>query len=133
MTGQLSIDFDRPAPLAVIHGDALTPEERLITRLLQNHRGKDAAVKAKTMEELFNMSNVAVRSTIRHLIEYHGLCIGSSGVGYFMADSPDEIDSVTRSLRHRGISILVRAAKLQKISIEEIFGQAKMELEAQAK
>ncbi len=141
MTDQLSIAFDNPAPsgrgaegegcpLDMIHGDTLTPEEALIVSLLASHRGKDSAVKAQVMEERFNMSNVEVRKTIRHLIDFHGMCIGSSGAGYFMAETPDEIDAVTRSLRHRGISSLARAAKLQKAAVEEVFNQARLELEA---
>jgi len=43
------------------------------------------------------------------------------------------VEAVTRRLRHRGISILVRAAKLQKVSVEAVYGQAILELEAQAK
>jgi hypothetical protein len=133
VTDQLSIFDQKPRPLDMLHGDDTTAEERLIIRYLANHRSRDNAAKASVMEQLFNMTNVAVRKTVRHLIDYHGLCIGSSGAGYFMAETPEEVEAVTRRLRHRGISILVRAAKLQKVSVEAVYGQAILELEAQAK
>ncbi len=145
MTDQLSI-FDSASPLPavgegpeeragldVIHGDSLMPDEERICRLLEKHIGKDAAVKASVMEELFGMSNVEVRKVVRHLIDFHGMCIGSSGAGYFIARTPDEIATVTRSLRHRGISILVRAAKIQRSAVEEVFNQARLELETNDK
>lgn len=72
-----------------------------------------------------------VRQTMRHLIIDHGVLIASSGAGFYIPETPAEITEATRSLRHRGISILVRAAKLQKLSITEVFNQSVIEYEGQ--
>ena len=106
-------------------GGELTTEEMHILRLLQ--RGGKNAVKEKALAAATGLQGVEVRATIRHLIMEHGVLIASSGAGFFIAETEDEIKTATRSLRHRGIMILMRAAKLQKISVEEIFHQARFE------
>ena len=106
----------------------LTHDEQAI--LSRIGRGRDRAVKEKWLSQETNLKGVEVRSIIRHLIMFHGVLIASSSaIGFWIADSPEEIREATRSLRHRGISILTRAAKLQRISLEEIFHQSKMEFQ----
>jgi len=79
------------------------------------------------------MNEVELRERVRHLIIEHGFCIGSSTggknklPGYYLITEEEEIESVYNSLRRRGIKILQRAAKLKKISLEEVFGQGVME------
>ncbi len=106
----------------------LTTAERSILGLLK--KGRENAITEKMLSTLTGLSGVEVRAIIRHLIMEHGYLIASSvkhPSGFFIAETEAEICDATRSLRHRGIMILARAAKLQKISIEEIFNQAKIE------
>ncbi|KAF0145090.1 MAG: hypothetical protein FD156_1201 [Nitrospirae bacterium] len=125
---QIGFDFTqppRPAATPPYQCGELTNEEMEILRLLQ--RGKENAVKEKTLAAATGMKGVAVREKIRHLIMDHGVLIASCDAGFFIAETEDEIKAATRSLRHRGIMILMRAAKLQKISLEDIFHQARIE------
>lgn len=125
---QIKIDFTqppRPAATPPYQGGELTNEEMHILRMLQ--RGKENAIKEKTLAAATGLQGVEVRATIRHLIMDHGVLIASCTHGFFIAETEEEIKAATRSLRHRGIMILIRAAKLQKISLEEIFHQAKIE------
>ena len=112
MTEQIQMDFD------------LIKEERDVLRLLR--RGRENARSVRFLAEMVGVSEVRLREIVRHLIEHHGYCIGSRTgrpPGYYLITEPDEIEEVYRSLRHRGISILTRAARLKKISLEEVFKQ----------
>ena len=113
-----------PNTLWGIKAGALEPEEERIISLLKE--GKENARCVKTLAGLVGVSEVKLREIVRHLIDEHGYCIGSrtgEPAGYYIITEPGEIDEVYRSLRHRGISILVRASKLKRISLEEVFGQ----------
>ena len=105
----------------------LEPEEQRIISLLKE--GKESAKGVHWLALMVGVSDVKLRETVRHLIDEHGYCIGSrtgEPAGYYIITEPGEIDEVYRSLRHRGISILVRASKLKRISLEEVFGQGSL-------
>ncbi len=107
----------------------LTTDEAAVYSLLGN--GRTRAVTARTLSERTGLNDVQVRQTIRDLIMEHGILVASAvddPPGFFIARTPDEIISATKSLRHRGIMILVRAARLQKSSLEMVFNQGRLEL-----
>jgi hypothetical protein len=123
MSEQVQIDFEG------VEAEELTQEETQILSLLQ--RGRNNALSVRHLAECVGVTEVRLREMVRHLIDVHGACIGSSTSkppGYFLIESPLEIDAVYKSLRHRGIEILRRAANLKKISIEEVFNQGVLEL-----
>jgi hypothetical protein len=105
--------------------DLTHDETEILSRIGQ---GRESAVKEKYLSQETSLKGKEVREIIRHLIMFHGMLIASSPAdGFWIAETEEEIREATRSLRHRGISILVRAAKLQRISVEEIFHQSRME------
>ncbi len=116
-----------PAPTKQRATEDITHQEASILRLIQ--RGKGNAIKVPVLEGATGLQGVEVRETIRHLIMEHSVLIASCTHGFFIAETAEEITEATRSLRHRGIMILMRAAKLQRISVEEVFGQARIEFE----
>ncbi len=108
----------------------LTDEERAVYCLLGYGRAR--ALSARDLSERTGLSDKTVRETVRSLIMERGLLVASAvddPPGFFIAETPDEIITATRSLRHRGIMILVRAARLQKSSLELVFNQGRLELE----
>lgn len=108
----------------------LTDEERAVYGLLRHGRAR--ALSARDLAERTGMGDVQIRQTVRSLIMERGLLIASAvddPPGFFLTETPDEIINATRSLRHRGIMILVRAARLQKSSLELVFNQGRLELE----
>jgi hypothetical protein len=122
MGEQIQIDFE------------LSDTERKILSLLR--RGRENAISERVLSELTGIPGVEVRAIIRHLIMEHNVLIASSvskPAGFYIAETEDEIKEATRSLRHRGIKILMRAAKLQRISLEEIFNQTKLEFNGELK
>lgn len=110
----------------------LSHEESKVYDLLQI--GRAYAISAREISERTGMSDVQIRQTVRRLIMERGVLVASAvddPPGFFLAETPDEIITATRSLRHRGIMILVRAARLQKSSLELVFNQGRLELEGE--
>ncbi|MBI3584223.1 MAG: hypothetical protein HY096_09800 [Nitrospinae bacterium] len=117
---QLSLDFE----------SSLTHEERQILCLIR--KGRANALSVRYLAGMTSFKEVEVRQMIRHLIMEHEALIASSvgnPPGFYIAETEGEVREATRSLRHRGISILERAAKLQKISLEDIFYQSRLEFQ----
>lgn len=105
----------------------LTNEEQAVLSLLLG--GKENARSVRFLAGMVGVSGVKLRQIVRGLIEHHGYCIGSrtgNPPGYYLIIEPDDIAEVYRSLRHRGIMILHRAASLKRISVTEVFGQGEL-------
>jgi ABC-type ATPase involved in cell division len=120
MTTQLNINFDAE----------LTREETQVLSLLQ--RGRENARSVRFLAAVVGVSEVRLREIVRHIIMDHDILIASSvgnPPGFFFPETEEEVMQATKSLRRRGIKVLMRAAKLQKLSLEEIFHQARLELE----
>ena len=106
----------------------MTSEEHDISYIIGSHLGKDNAILGPVISEMTGHPYTEVRSIIAHLINDHGQLIASCQRGYYVPVTPEEISEATRSLRHRAIMILLRASRLQKISLDEVYGQGKLEL-----
>lgn len=108
----------------------MTSEERAVMNLITE--GRMTAISATSISLIAGISERKVRQIIRHLIDQHHCCIGSATdepVGFYRITDPGELADVVEALRHRGISILVRASRLSGNSLEEIFKQGRLELE----
>src|SRR4030067_665168 len=125
MTEQMDIFSGPTTPLIPLlskegsRGELESEERRIISLLAE---GKENARGVHWLGSMVGLSDVKLREIVRHLIDEHGYCIGSrtgEPAGYYIITEPEEIDEVYRSLRHRGISILVRASKLRKRSLGE--------------
>lgn len=137
MTNQLDIDFSAPAaPLAVIHGDSLTREESAVLRLLEGHRGHENAITGERIEEQLGMKKDEPRRVVAHLRKRHKVLIGATNAkpqGYFLAVTDQDAELAFRNFRTRAMALLSIEAEFRKISVDEVYGQAKMDLEAQIK
>lgn len=115
---QITLDFSEPR---------MTAEEKLVWSVIDHHHGKETAVLGPRIAELTGLHYNTVRAVIAGLINHHGKLVASCSHGYYVPVLPEEIAEATRSLRHRAIMILLRASRLQKASLEEIFAQSVME------
>ena len=113
-----------------LDGPQLTVEQRAVWDCIRDHRGKGNEILGTEISRMTGIDYTRVRAVIAHLINSHHRLIGSNGNGYFIPVTGAEIGAVTKSLRHRGIMILVRAAQLQKTSLVEIFNQTLLEYES---
>lgn len=79
--------------------------EKQVARFLQDHAlGKKNAVNSKQVEALFGINGIALRSIVNNL-RSNGVPICSGGVGYWYADTLEELVATRKQLisRVRGI------------------------------
>lgn len=108
----------------------LDEEEARVWRVVRERRGRESAVKVDTVAGATGLTGQRVREIVSHLVIEHGRLIGSATgtpPGFYVITDGEELKRHIRSLRHRGIMCLVRAAALSKSSVEEIFKQGKIE------
>ena len=108
-------------------GLTLTAEQQAVWNCIKDRRGKGSEILGTEISRITGLDYVQVRAIVAHLINHHSKLIGSNRRGYYVPVTAEEINEVTKSLRHRGIMILVRAARLQKTSLTEIFNQSYLE------
>lgn len=129
MNNQVPLDYDRiaiPAPLG-----ALTDEERAIMEILSVNRGKENAISMSDLAGVIGLSTRTLQMRIKHLIETHRVLIGSSTWdphGYYLITDSNEVEASVKQLEHRLISLAVRISRIKKISVEEVFGQMRLEV-----
>ena len=117
---QITIDFSTPE---------LTSDEARVWHVISRRRGKAAAILGRDIEAQTLIPYKAVQELIAHLVTDHDRLVASCTRGYFVPVTEEEVIEATRSLRHRAILILCRAARFQRTSLEDVFGQAKIEYE----
>jgi hypothetical protein len=108
----------------------LDEEEAPVWKIIRGHRGRDSAVKVDQIAWDTKLRGQRVREIVAHLVLEHGKIIGSATSqppGYYVIIDAEELRAHIKSLRHRGIMCLVRASKLSKQSIEDIFKQGRIE------
>lgn len=103
-----------------------------ITGILAQHQGRDQAISMAALAERVGLSTRDVQHYIKHLIEHHGVLIGSATGkphGYYLITEPSEVHAAIAQLQHRLISLAVRIARLNKTSVEVVFGQARLQFD----
>jgi len=116
-----------------LNAQPLMPEEKAVWDCVKDCAGKGNEILGTVIATRTGIGYTTVRAIIAHLINHKYKLIGSNSKGYYVPVAPEEIDEVTKSLRHRGIMVLVRAANLQKTSLTEIFKQSCLEFEQEVK
>jgi cytosine/adenosine deaminase-related metal-dependent hydrolase len=95
--------------------------------------GRGNARTSREIAEEIGMSDRYARRAIKHLREEHCHCIGSSSTfppGYYIIDDPAELEQFAERMTHRGVSILYMVSRIKRASIENIFNQGRLKLEA---
>jgi len=92
-------------------------------------RGRDRAIKRLELAEACGISGRKVQEAVAILINDYGLFIGSHPtLGYWMMETEEELELARRNLRGRALKMLRRLSKLEKKSVEEVFGQLLLDL-----
>ncbi len=112
----------------------LSDEEARAMEILRRHPGRKRAIQVRGIAACLAMDERYTRDLVRHLIDKHGAPIGSATsepAGYYWIVSVEEAIATYEALRHRGISILSRAARVKGIALPELLGQLRLELEGE--
>ncbi|MBA7533150.1 hypothetical protein ES705_25385 [subsurface metagenome] len=100
--------------------------------LIKGRVGRKNAISVTSISESTAIPPRTVRDIVKKLIEHHMIRIGSAlgqPSGYYMIATKEEAEQNEKTLRKLGISILVRAAVLKKLTIKEYMKQLQGGLE----
>jgi predicted ArsR family transcriptional regulator len=107
-------------------------ESQQVLGLIRVRHGRQQAITVDSIAESAGIPSRTVRDIVKHLIENHHIMIGSSlgrPAGYFMIATKEEAEQNERTLRKLGISILVHAAVLKRLSVKEYIRRLQEEIE----
>lgn len=107
----------------------MTDEEQQVWQVLATCRGKGMAILGPEIEDLTGIKYKQAQKIISGLVCHHGKLIGSGTCGYYIPITGQESAEAAHYLRHRAIVALHRASQYQRTSVDEVYGQAKIEFE----
>ena len=110
----------------------MTDDEARVWDVVRTCKGRGLALTIQVVADRAGVKHRRTQQIVQDLIRKRAKPIGSSSAkppGYYVITDAAELDEAYRSLRNRGIKCLVRAAKLKGIALEEVFHQARLELE----
>jgi len=110
---------------------SMDTESQQVLRLIRGRVGRQNAISVGFISEATGIPPRTVRYIAKNLIEQHRIRIGSSlgnPPGYYIIETKEEAEQNEKTLRKLGISILVRAAALKKITVREYMRQLQGEL-----
>ena len=110
----------------------LTEREKAFMHVLSQHKGRERAISVPEMAKAVGVDEREAQNIKRHLVESHGVCIGSScgrPPGWYQPLTQQEVNATVRQYRHRLISLARLIAKTEQSTPAEILGQLKLQLE----
>jgi hypothetical protein len=118
----------------------LTELEGAILAVLNEHKGHDNAIhRADLVRQVANScpdspdKDRMIRKALEHLTERHYEWIGSGPFGYFMIDTEDDRKRVSDYYKSYGLSLLHRAARVERSSMLTLLGQLTLRLEGRSR
>ena len=110
----------------------LSPDERAVLDVLVRHRGREAAIGLDAVAGIAGISERTVQDIIVHLIERHHHPIGSAvkhPMGYYLIQTPDELEESLSQLVHRLTALARRIAALKQSTTPIVLKQLALEIE----
>jgi len=111
---------------------SMNSDSQSVLSLIRTRIGRQQALSVEYISQATDIPPRTVRDIVKHLIEHHHVRIGSAlgkPPGYYIIATQEEAEENERWLRKLGISILVHAAVLKKLSIKEYMKELQEELE----
>ena len=94
--------------------------------LLQGHVGADKGIGAKAIAAQLGCNKRQVRDLVTALrLDGSAIC-GHPSTGYFVAETPQEIERTCRFLRDRAMTSLVLEARLRGLPLADLLGQLRL-------
>lgn len=90
---------------------------------LSAHIGRGHGIQAADLAERLGLLPRQVRNLISELrLAGHAVC-GTPKIGYYIAETPAELEETCRFLRHRALHSLALEAALRKTPLPDLVGQ----------
>jgi biotin operon repressor len=102
---------------------AMSPKASALLAYLSAHQGADKGVTCARVAAWFGWSERDVRKFTSELREQgHAVC-GHPRSGYYIAETPAELEESCRFLRSRAMHSLTLEARLRRVSLPTLLGQ----------
>ena len=102
---------------------AMHPKASALLVKLSGHLGADQGITGKALAAWFNWPTRDVRKYVSQLREQGTAVCGHPSTGYFIANTPDELEASCRFLRARAMHSLSLEARLRRVSLPTLLGQ----------
>lgn len=101
----------------------------VLARLRANHTGRKRGITCAALAGSVGVREREARAAISELREDgHPVC-GTPATGYFLAESPDELEATCEFLRGRALTSLKLESKLRGVPFSDLVGQMQLEWE----
>lgn len=98
---------------------------------LAKHRGRDHGISVAELSVVTGLSARTLREAISELRTRGHAIVGTPETGYYIAQTPDEVQECCRFLRARAMHSLTIEARLRRLALPELLGQLALELQGE--
>ena len=106
--------------------DKVSVKASALLAYLSGHIGRERGVSVKVIAAWFGWTPREVRLMVTELRERgHALC-GHPKSGYYIAETPEEVDEACNFLHARAMRSLTLIARIRKIALPDLLGQLKL-------
>lgn len=95
----------------------------LINLMAAHHTGRQQGISAARLAQRMGVAERVLRLLISDAREEGIAIVGTPDTGYFVAQTPDELEACCRFLRARAMHSLVIEARLRQVALPELLGQ----------
>lgn len=107
----------------------MTDDEQEVLVALATHRGRAAAIHLPELAAQVGIHQREVQDIVKRLVEVYGVMVSrGEACGMYLIESVDEAERSAGNLWRRGISNLMAAAALRRMSREQLHAELDAEL-----
>lgn len=96
---------------------------RLLARLSERHTGKARGISAEQLAHQLRISDRTLRALVSMLREGGTAVSATPDTGYYIAETPEELQESCEFLRARALHSLRMEAQLRRIPLPDLLGQ----------
>jgi hypothetical protein len=97
-----------------------------ITQILAAHIGKANGIGEKELIAATLNSGRTVRKCVELLRREGRQICGTPDTGYFIAETPEELNETCDWMTHRAMTTLVQVSAMKRVSLADLIGQARL-------
>lgn len=97
-----------------------------LVNVLVSHIGAKNGITADEIARQLSIPPRRVRSLVSDLREEGVAVCGTPTTGYFVAETPQELEETCQFLRGRALHSLMLESKLRKVALEDLIGQMRL-------
>jgi biotin operon repressor len=101
----------------------IPPHDQLLALLSQHHIGRANSISGQALASRLGCQPRNVRVLVLKLRQNAVAVCGRPETGYYIAETPEEIEETCQLLESHGIHQLTVAARMRKITLPELLGQ----------